>query len=97
MQNSIQGSQEAGLAIGLFSCPNQTPCKPPSEEMGFVLYDGPYDPQLHEMPGRPYQNITVTIPPAYFLSGRALLTTSRFHLIGVSYFSAYSLCYDFCA
>jgi len=79
---SLQGSQEVGLAIGLFSCPNETPCKPPTEEMGAVLFRGPYDPQLHEMPGRPYQNYTVTIPPLYFLQGRALLTVTRFHLIG---------------
>ena len=85
-QFGLQGSQEVGLAIGLFSCPNQTPCKPASEEMGSVLFRGMYNPKLHEMPGRPYQNFTVTIPPEYFLQGRALLTVTRFHLIGVSRF-----------
>lgn len=54
--------------------------------MGAVLFRGMYNPKLHEMPGRPYQNFTVTIPPEYFLQGRALLTVTRFHLIGVSRF-----------
>ena len=53
--------------------------------MGAVLFKGRYTPKLHEMPGRPYQNFTVIIPPEYFLQGRALLTVTRFHLIGVSH------------
>ncbi|KAJ7220575.1 hypothetical protein GGX14DRAFT_331268, partial [Mycena pura] len=38
-------------------------CSPPSEALGTILYDGPYDPEfggganLH-----PHQNFTVTIP-----------------------------------
>ena len=84
MQNSIQGSQEVGLAIGLQSCSNPAmPCYPPSQAVGTVLYKGPFNPEIHEKPGEPYQNFTVTIPTAKYFKGKAQLSVDRFHLIGV--------------
>ncbi|KAF9465598.1 hypothetical protein BDZ94DRAFT_1214424 [Collybia nuda] len=82
--NSIQGSTEVGIVIGLQSCPvtNPYPCAPPNEQVGSILYNGKYNPQLHEMPGRPYQNFTVTVPDVDYFAGRAQLSVSRFHLIG---------------
>ncbi|KAF8075234.1 hypothetical protein FPV67DRAFT_1446176 [Lyophyllum atratum] len=80
--NSIQGSIEVGIVIGLQSCPVSDPtrpCLPPSQAVGAVLFKGTFNPVLHEQPGRPYQNFTVTIPN--FL-GKAQLSVSRFHLIG---------------
>jgi hypothetical protein len=62
---------------------NPYPCAPPNQQVGSVLYKGTYNPQLHEMPGRPYQNFTVTVPDVDYFVGRAQLSVSRFHLIGV--------------
>ncbi|RDB18469.1 hypothetical protein Hypma_000294 [Hypsizygus marmoreus] len=82
--DSLQGSTEVGIVIGLQSCPitNPFPCAPPNEQVGTILYKGKYKPKLHEQPGRPYQNFTVTIPDADYFVGRAQLSVVRFHLIG---------------
>ncbi|KAL0565723.1 hypothetical protein V5O48_016295 [Marasmius crinis-equi] len=86
--NSLQGSREAGLAVGILPCGSGTslnPCPPPGSQMGKVLYTGILDPQLHEIPGNPYQNLTITLPlpdvggPPV---GNALLQVARMHLIG---------------
>ncbi|KAF8881909.1 hypothetical protein BD779DRAFT_1385373, partial [Infundibulicybe gibba] len=80
--NSLQGSREIGLAIGLLSC-TDTPCTPPGQRVGTVLFAGPYTPVLHEMPGRPYQNFSVMLSPDVFVQkGTAQLNVNRFHLIG---------------
>ena len=39
---------------------------------------------LHEQPGRPYQNFTVTVPSLSSDTKTAQLAVARFHLIGVS-------------
>ncbi|KAF8075235.1 hypothetical protein FPV67DRAFT_1665963 [Lyophyllum atratum] len=81
--NSIQGSIEVGIVIGLQSCSDPTrTCYPPAQAVGSVLYKGTYNPVLHEQPGRPYQNFTITIPTADYFQGKAQLSVSRFHLIG---------------
>ncbi|KAG6809479.1 hypothetical protein H0H92_016086 [Tricholoma furcatifolium] len=79
---SIEGSIEVGIVIGLLSCPvtSPYPCPPPSQEVGSVLFNGHFDPEMHEQPGRPYENFTVTIPEG--IPGRAQLSVDRFHLIG---------------
>ncbi|KAF9565780.1 hypothetical protein CPC08DRAFT_159089 [Agrocybe pediades] len=82
--NSIQGSTEVGMIIGLVSCaaePNDGVCPPPEEQVGRVLFNGDFNPALHEIPGEPYQNFTVTVPNDFPL-GLAQLSTGRFHLIG---------------
>ncbi|GLB41549.1 hypothetical protein LshimejAT787_1001490 [Lyophyllum shimeji] len=79
--NSIMGSIEVGLAIGLQSCADR-PCAPANQAIGTVLYHGPYDPEFHEKPGMPYQNFTVTVPTADYFNGKAQLSVNRFHLIG---------------
>ncbi|KAF8881890.1 hypothetical protein BD779DRAFT_1473190 [Infundibulicybe gibba] len=82
VQNSIQGSREVGLAIGLLSCPD-TPCTPPGLRIGTVLFTGQFAPVLHEIPGKPYQNFSVTLSPDVFIQkGTAELNVDRFHLIG---------------
>jgi len=78
--NSLQGSVEVGLVIGLQVCQSGT-CAPPNQQIGTVLFNGQYSPKLHEQPGRPYQNFTVTIPSS-FPKGKAQLATARLHLIG---------------
>ncbi|KAF8157977.1 hypothetical protein B0H34DRAFT_656469 [Crassisporium funariophilum] len=83
--NSLQGSTEVGIVIGLQSCVTHPDgqCAPPNQSVGSVLFNGDYNPQLHEQPGRPYQNFTVTIPTG-FPSGGVQLASARFHLVGVS-------------
>jgi hypothetical protein len=83
-QNSLQGSEEVGLVISLASCSDLgSSCAPPTSRLGSILYNGPYTPVLHEQPGRPYENFTLTVPEG-FTPGTAQLASSRFHLIGVS-------------
>ncbi|KAG7088971.1 hypothetical protein E1B28_012917 [Marasmius oreades] len=86
--NSLQGFREAGLAVGILHCGAGTdlnPCPSPGTRMGTVLYTGIFDPQIREIPGNPYQNLTLTLPlpdvggPPV---GNALLQVSRMHLIG---------------
>ncbi|KDR82929.1 hypothetical protein GALMADRAFT_238600 [Galerina marginata CBS 339.88] len=80
--NSIQGSTEAGLVIGLLTCTfNPNGCPPPNAQVGTILFNGKFSPTIHEIPGQPYQNFTVTIPTG-FTTGTAQLSTNRFHLIG---------------
>ena len=49
-----------------------------------MAYNGPFKPELHEQPGRPYQNFTITLPSDEYYRGPLQITTARFHLIGVS-------------
>jgi len=93
--NSIQGSQEVGLALSVQSCPSSpcpsspcpsspcppSPCPPAEQQLGVVQFIGQYNPQLHEIPGNPYQNFTITIPD-FFESGKGEIISTRFHLIG---------------
>ena len=84
MQNSIQGSTEAGLVIGLLSCTNNPEgCPGPDVEVGTILYNKKLNPTIH--PGEedgPYENFTFTVPND-FPAGAAQLSTNRLHLIGV--------------
>ncbi|EAU86327.1 hypothetical protein CC1G_08051 [Coprinopsis cinerea okayama7 len=81
---SHQGSREAGFVIGLLPCTSGS-CPGPAVEVGRLLYNGPYTPQLHEQPGRPYQNFTFTMPPADEMpKGFAQLSTIRLHLFGAA-------------
>ncbi|TFK27552.1 hypothetical protein FA15DRAFT_666227 [Coprinopsis marcescibilis] len=83
---SHQGSIEVGFAVGLLPCIS-LPCPPPSEQVGRIMYNGPYRPQLQEIPGSPYQNFTFTIPPRdEFPRGTAQLSTVRLHFIGAGPF-----------
>ena len=82
-QLSHQGSREAGLVIGITACPSAQ-CPSPSQEIGQILYNGPFNPALQEQPGRPYQNFTITVPSDDYYRGTLQIATARFHLIGVS-------------
>ena len=79
----MQGSTEVGIVIGINSC-IETSCAPPNERIGTVVFNGDYNPVLHEQPGRPYQNFTVTVPSLSADTKTAQLAVVRFHLIGVS-------------
>ena len=81
-QNSLTGSEEVAVVIGLQSCPDR-PCTPPSGFMGTILYNGPFSPVYHETYLPPYQNFTVQVPSS-FGAGTALIGVAHVTLIGVS-------------
>jgi hypothetical protein len=86
-QNSIEGSIEVGIAIGLLGCPvSQEPtCPSPEGQLGTILFTGQFNPTIHPM-AMFYENFTLTVPSADFFSGpgRGQLAVARLHLIGVS-------------
>jgi hypothetical protein len=71
--DTLSGSEEVAVVIGLWSCGNN-PCPGPSNIMGTILYKGAYNPQFSEpsdgLP--PHENFSVAIP-ATFTKGRAQL------------------------
>jgi len=78
--NSLTGSEEVAVVIGLQSCPNR-PCIPPSDLLGDILYNGPFKPVYHEVYLPPYQNFTVQIPST-FSAGTALIGVAHVTLVG---------------
>ncbi|CAL1712135.1 unnamed protein product [Somion occarium] len=87
--NSLTGSQEVAIAIGLSSCsrfPNGS-CGSvdTSQILGTILYAGGYSPKFVESNKPPYQNFSVDIPPNFPL-GDASLTVSHFSLVGAGPF-----------
>ncbi|KAL2842898.1 hypothetical protein BJY01DRAFT_199413 [Aspergillus pseudoustus] len=78
--NSLTGSEEIGVAIGIRNCPT-LPCAPAESVLGTVLYNGPYDPEYHEVGNQPYENFTVTVPET-LQTGRAIIGVAHATLIG---------------
>ncbi|EGN95797.1 hypothetical protein SERLA73DRAFT_142740 [Serpula lacrymans var. lacrymans S7.3] len=78
--NSLSSSVEVAVVIGIESCSNQ-PCPAPTDMMGQLLYNGPYNPVAHEPQLPHYQNISVTIP-ASLAKGTAQLNILHVNLIG---------------
>ncbi|KAF7364931.1 hypothetical protein MVEN_00363700 [Mycena venus] len=83
--NSIQGSTEVGIAIGLLGCPvsQEAVCPSPAGQLGTILFTGQFTPTIHPM-AMIYENFTLTVPSADFFPGpgRAQLVVARLHLIG---------------
>ncbi|KAM6491318.1 hypothetical protein JOM56_013557 [Amanita muscaria] len=77
--NSIEGSFTLGIALGIQSCVS-SPCAAPSDQMGNVLYNGPFNPKRHPQT-QPYQNFTVQIP-TWMASGSAQLNVAYAALWG---------------
>ncbi|KAJ8103650.1 hypothetical protein POJ06DRAFT_298125 [Lipomyces tetrasporus] len=78
--DTLTGSDEIAVVIGIQQCPNGT-CTSPDASMGTVLYQGGFDPEFHG-PQAPYQNFTVKIPDG--LSGPALIGVAHLSLVGAS-------------
>jgi len=70
------------LVIGFLPCTNVPGGCTGPEQLGSILYNGPYNPQVLE-PGKSYENLTVTIPTG-IPTGAAQIAIARFFLIGVS-------------
>ncbi|KAJ7653161.1 hypothetical protein DFH06DRAFT_1204857 [Mycena polygramma] len=89
--DTLSGSTEVAVVIGFWVC-GESPasvCPPPSDVLGSILYNGPYDPQFRNNgtpPNKPpYQNFTVTIPSTA-QSGKAQLGVAHLSLIGAGQF-----------
>ncbi|KAL5338353.1 hypothetical protein BJX70DRAFT_366868 [Aspergillus crustosus] len=80
--NSLTGSTEYGIAIGIQSCPKGH-CLPSTEILGSKLYTGPFDPQYHEGSKPPYENFTVEIPESAD-KGPAVVAVAHAALVGAS-------------
>lgn len=77
------------IAIGLLSCgQSEDGCSSVdvTQDLGDVLYTGPYNPQRHETSKPPYQNFSLFIPET-FTVGSASLNVAHFVLVGVSHIS----------
>ncbi|KAJ5168937.1 uncharacterized protein N7482_004531 [Penicillium canariense] len=82
--NSLTGSTEMAVAIGISSCASQA-CNPADEVMGSILYNGPFKPVYHETSRPPYQNFTVSLPSG-FAPGNAQINVAHATLIGAGPF-----------
>ncbi|KAB8230223.1 uncharacterized protein BDW43DRAFT_170263 [Aspergillus alliaceus] len=80
--NTLTGSQEVGVVIGLSSCASK-PCFSPQDSMGTVLYNGPFKPVYHETSQPPYQNFTVQIPDSA-VKGDAQINVAHVAIVGAS-------------
>ncbi|KAJ6555077.1 hypothetical protein DFH09DRAFT_1165476 [Mycena vulgaris] len=87
--DTLTGSTEVAIVIGFLSCVGfPEGCPPPSDIIGNILYNGPYDPEFHTNVSRskpPHQNFTVTIP-ASARTGPAQLSVTHFSLVGAGPF-----------
>ncbi|KAG1733235.1 uncharacterized protein EDB91DRAFT_1226207 [Suillus paluster] len=75
--------EEIAIVIAIQSCPTGY-CYNVSEDMGTVLYEGPYNPQLGPDAYDLYQDFSVQVP-ASFATGQAQLGLAHFSLVGASY------------
>ncbi|KIJ59728.1 hypothetical protein HYDPIDRAFT_100131 [Hydnomerulius pinastri MD-312] len=76
---SLTGSEEVAVVIGIEPCNNGV-CNPPSDGLGDILYNGPYNPQVIQGAWNPYENFTVTVPSWY--SGLAQIDVAHVYLLG---------------
>ncbi|EIW76490.1 hypothetical protein CONPUDRAFT_111470 [Coniophora puteana RWD-64-598 SS2] len=82
--NSIMGCTEVGIALAVIGCSSASSCPSPSQQLGSVLYSGPFTPTGHGQAGY-YQNFTVTIPD-YLNPGPGLFSLTHLCLIGAGPF-----------
>nr|GAT51827.1 predicted protein [Mycena chlorophos] len=84
--DSLTGSTEVAIVIGLATCQSAGDCPAPLDFLGTILYNGPYSPEFQNngsAPNKPpYQNFTVTIPEG--ASGPSQLNVLHLALVGAS-------------
>ncbi|KAF7377903.1 hypothetical protein MSAN_00214000 [Mycena sanguinolenta] len=88
--DTLTGSTEIAIIIGFLPCgASASGCLPPSEGLGTILYNGPFDPEFSSSGGgvnhRPHQNFTVTIPSSAS-PGVAQLGVAHVALVGAGEF-----------
>ncbi|KAJ3752123.1 hypothetical protein EV360DRAFT_55776 [Lentinula raphanica] len=80
--DTLTGSIEVAIVMGIWPC-GSLPCPGPSNILGTILYNGPFDPQFsvpsNSLP--PHENFTVTIPEG-FTKGQTQLGVMHVSLIG---------------
>ncbi|TBU42877.1 hypothetical protein BD309DRAFT_991377 [Dichomitus squalens] len=83
--DSLTGSRDVSVAIGLLSCVDRAPSGTCDDidsawMMGDILYAGPYHP-VAPVGTNEYENFTVTVP-GDFQPGPAVLAVAHFALVG---------------
>ncbi|KAB8201840.1 hypothetical protein BDV34DRAFT_201933 [Aspergillus parasiticus] len=76
---SVQTCIEVGIALAVNSCDNDV-CPQPSDQLGNVLYAGPWTPTAHPSSGS-YQNFNLQVPE-YMPEGLATFTLTHLCLLG---------------
>lgn len=84
-QESMASCIQVGIALAMDSCTNGV-CPQPANELGDVLYAGPWTPTPHN-PGGFYQNFTFQVSQ-YMSTGPAIFTLTHLCLLGVCYFAS---------
>ncbi|TDL16219.1 hypothetical protein BD410DRAFT_795557 [Rickenella mellea] len=79
--DTLTGSKDLAIAIAIAHC-NQDPCEDHSQDLGTVLYTGPYTPQGNALQ---FQNISVVLP-SQFPNGPAVISVAHAVLIGAGPF-----------
>jgi len=86
LPNFLSSIIEVAIVVAIMPCSSST-CPSPHDQLGTVLYNGPFNPQQPAVPAYPgqqaYDNFTVTIP-SDTPTGRASLNVVHFALIGAS-------------
>ncbi|KAJ3744484.1 hypothetical protein DFH05DRAFT_1557736 [Lentinula detonsa] len=82
--------KNVAIVIALLNCNEYSSgCLGPTEELGTVLYSGPYNPQFTTEPGTgglpPHENFTLIVP-SDFEKGQSQLGVALFDLIGALLF-----------
>ncbi|KAL4962048.1 uncharacterized protein BDV14DRAFT_203202 [Aspergillus stella-maris] len=80
--NSLTGSTEIGIGIGIQHC-GDNGCLDSDSTLGTELYAGSFSPNYHESTSQPYQNFTVTIPEG-IQTGPAVVGVAHAALVGAS-------------
>ncbi|KAJ4500831.1 hypothetical protein C8R41DRAFT_862942 [Lentinula lateritia] len=78
------------IVIALLNCHEySSTCLGPAEELGTILYSGPFNPQFTTEPGTaelpPHENFTLTVP-SDFETGQSQLGVALFDLVGALLF-----------
>ncbi|KAG8218040.1 hypothetical protein J3R82DRAFT_4965 [Butyriboletus roseoflavus] len=70
---------EAGMAIGFIACPNSV-CPDVTQNLGSIVYNGPFAPKSNSADIHAYENFTVIVPS--FTNGPMQIGVARFYLYG---------------
>ncbi|EKM52099.1 uncharacterized protein PHACADRAFT_165414 [Phanerochaete carnosa HHB-10118-sp] len=81
-------STEVALVLSMAPCPSvgcTDPSYNPSNQLGQILYNGPYNPQYHPETGvgKPqYQNFSIEVPTSFTSGENIALIATHINLIG---------------
>ncbi|KAH7930622.1 hypothetical protein BV22DRAFT_1054285 [Leucogyrophana mollusca] len=78
---SMASCIQVGIALAINACHTPEDCPSPAQELGDVLYAGPWTPTAHSNGGGFYQNITVEVP-SFSTATPAIFTLTHLCLLG---------------